>query len=227
MAARKLAAETRPTAKQVPFLQEFVAIPMLTLVRFARWDALLAESRPDESEIYLTGIWHYAQGMAQIRTGDGAAATESLLQLRLDSGDERAAALSLAGGTSNAAQLLEIAAAQLEGEIALAEGRLEAAITALEAATALHDTLAYMEPPPWYAPPRQTLGALLLADGRSHEAEAVYREDLRQYPKNGWSLLGLAQSLRAQGDDAKADWAQRGFEAAWARADVELTESRL
>ena len=135
--------------------------------------------------------------------------------------------LMLAGGTASAAQLLEIAAAHLEGEIALTQDRSEAAIDALETAAALHDALPYMEPPPWYAPPRQILGALLLDAGRSSEAEAVYREDLRQYPKNGWSLLGLAQSLRAQGEDAKADWAQQGFETAWARADVELTRSRL
>jgi tetratricopeptide (TPR) repeat protein len=227
MSARKLAAETRPSLDQVPFLQEFVAIPMLTLARFARWDALLAEARPDESKLYLTGIWHYSRGLAQIRTGDRASAIESLARLRLTRREEGSAMLMLAGGTASAAQLLEIAAAHLEGEIALTQDRSEAAIEALETAAALHDALPYMEPPPWYAPPRQILGALLLDAGRSSEAEAVYREDLRQYPKNGWSLLGLAQSLRAQGEDAKADWAQQGFETAWARADVELTRSRL
>ncbi len=227
MSARKLAAATRPRAKEVPFLQEFVAIPMLTLARFARWDALLAESRPDESEIYLTGIWHYSRGLAEIRTDAKASAIESLAQLRLISQDGEATRLIMAGGSASAARLLEIAAAHLEGEIALAEGRSKAAIAALETAAELHDALPYMEPPPWYAPPRQILGALLLGAGRSSEAEAVYREDLRQYPKNGWSLLGLAQSLRAQGEEAKADWAQRGFEAAWARADIELAQSRL
>jgi hypothetical protein len=84
-----------------------------------------------------------------------------------------------------------------------------------------------MEPPPWYAPPRQSLGALLLDQKRPSDAEGVYLEDLRQYPKNGWSLLGLTQSLEAQGDSARAEWAQKGFEAAWARADVALTRSRM
>jgi tetratricopeptide (TPR) repeat protein len=140
---------------------------------------------------------------------------------------EEASALILAGGTSSAAALLEIAVAHLEGEVALVEGRTKDAIEDLERASSLHDALAYMEPPPWYAPPRQVLGSLLLKDGRAAEAEAVYREDLRQYPKNGWSLLGLAQSLDAQGEDAKASWAKKGFEAAWARADVELDRSRL
>jgi len=89
----------------------------------------------------------------------------------------------------------------------------------------LHDALPYMEPPPWYAPPRQALGALLLDLGRPAEAETVYQEDLKQYPKNGWSLFGLAASLRARGEKARADWAQQGFEKAWGRADVELTRS--
>ena len=133
----------------------------------------------------------------------------------------------LAGGTATAAQLLAIGVAHLEGEIAVADGRLEDAIAPLERATGLHDALAYMEPPPWYAPPRQTLGMVLLELDRPDEAEAVYREDLRQYPKNGWSLFGLAQSLEAQGESAKAEWARKGFEQAWARADVTLEHSRL
>jgi tetratricopeptide (TPR) repeat protein len=227
MTARKLASVTRENMKETPFLQEFVAIPMLTLARFARWDTLLAEPRPNENDVYLTGIWQYTRGLAEARTGAIGDARSSLGKLRKTMRREEASALILAGGTSSAAALLEIAVAHLEGEVALVEGRTKDAIEDLERASSLHDALAYMEPPPWYAPPRQVLGSLLLKDGRAAEAEAVYREDLRQYPKNGWSLLGLAQSLDAQGEDAKASWAKKGFEAAWARADVELDRSRL
>jgi len=91
----------------------------------------------------------------------------------------------------------------------------------------LQDGLAYMEPPPWYFPVRQALGAVLLDAGRPAEAEAVYRADLDQYPGTGWSLFGLARSLRAQGQDAAAEWAEQGFGHAWARADVELQASRF
>jgi tetratricopeptide (TPR) repeat protein len=227
MTARKLASVTRDGKADMPFLQEFVAIPMLTLARFARWDTLLAEPQPEKSDVYLTGIWEYTRGLAQARTGAIDDARSSLAMLRKTSQSEEASALILAGGTASAATLLEIAAAHLEGEMALVEGRAHDAIEDLERASSLHDALAYMEPPPWYAPPRQILGSLLLEEGRAKEAEAVYREDLRQYPKNGWSLLGLAQSLEAQGDDVKASWAREGFEAAWARADVELDRSRL
>ena len=105
--------------------------------------------------------------------------------------------------------------------------RLDRAIAALEHAVALQDGLAYMEPPPWYYPVRQSLGAVLLESERAADAERVYRTDLLHNPRNGWSLYGLSQSLRVQGRDAEADWAEQGFRNAWARADVELAASRF
>jgi tetratricopeptide (TPR) repeat protein len=212
---------------EFPFMQEFIATPMLTMARFGRWDAILGEPWPNDDEIFLVGVWNYTRGLAQIRLGSLAEAQQSVAALRAAKESEAAAALTLAGGTASAARLLEIGLAHLEGELAIAGGRAEDAVSQLELATELHDALAYMEPPPWYAPPRQALGALLLEQDRPSEAEAVYLEDLRQYPKNGWSLLGLKQSLEAQGQSAKADWAQKGFEAAWARADVALTSSQM
>jgi predicted Zn-dependent protease len=87
------------------------------------------------------------------------------------------------------------------------------------------DALLYDEPPPFYYPVRQSLGAALLEAGRAKEAEAVYREDLKTFPKNGWSLYGLAQSLKAQGKADEAAEAEKEFEEAWSRADVKLTAS--
>ena len=225
MTARKLEAATRPSLDEVPILQEFVAIPMLTMARFGLWDSLLAEPRPDEDHVYLTGVWHYVRGLAEVRTQaiDAARISRSSLATVVD--DERARALVMAGGTSTAQGLLEIALAHLDAELAFVSGDEQAAVESLEQATNLHAALPYMEPPPWYAPPRQALGALLLDLGRPDEAEAVYRADLAQYPKNGWSLLGLSQALRARGESARADWARQGFERAWARAEVELNRS--
>jgi tetratricopeptide (TPR) repeat protein len=227
MTARKLAATTRPGVAEFAFMQEFIATPMLTMARFGQWDAILGEPWPNDNEIFLVGIWNYSRGLAQIRLGSLAEAEGSIAALRAAAQSEAATALRLAGGTASAASLLAIGLAHLEGEFAIAEGRAEDAVAQLELATELHDALPYMEPPPWYAPPRQALGALLLEQGRPSEAEAVYLEDLRQYPKNGWSLLGLKQSLEAQGQSAKADWARKGFESAWARADVALTSSQM
>ena len=225
MTARKLEAVTRPGLREVPIVQEFVAIPMLTMARFGLWDSILGEPRPSDADIYLVGIWHYTRALADLRTGRTSRAERSREALAQAIADERSGELVLAGGTSTARALLEIGLAHLDAELAVDRGDAEAGVQHLERASALHDALPYMEPPPWYAPPRQALGALLLDLGRADEAEAVYLEDLKQYPKNGWSLFGLAESLRAGGDPARADWAQKGFEGAWQRADVELERS--
>ncbi len=227
MTARKLAAKTSQGLGDFPFMQEFAATPMLTMARFGLWDSILGESRPDADYVYLVGVWQYTQGLAQVRTGSPGNAKQSLSELVTTSQSDAANSLSLAGGMATASTLLQIAIRHLESEIAIAEDRNQDAIASLELASQLHDALPYTEPPPWYAPPRQLLGAALLEEGRAAEAEAVYLEDLRQYPKNGWSLLGLAHSLRAQGATAKADWAQKGFEAAWDRADMPLDSSRI
>ena len=225
--ARKLAAITRGAVDEAPFVQEFMAIPMLTLARFGHWDELLAEPRPNPDQLYLTGIWHYTRGLAHARNGRLEKGKAGLRQLQAVAATEEAEALVLAGNTAPAQALLEIASAHLEGELAAAAGQHEDAIAALREAESRHAALAYMEPPPWYLPPRLALGAVLLERGEAEEAEAVYRADLAQYPKNGWALFGLSQALAAQGDDAKAAWTRTGFEAAWANEDVTLESSRF
>ncbi|MBW2316123.1 MAG: hypothetical protein JRH10_18285, partial [Deltaproteobacteria bacterium] len=130
-------------------------------------------------------------------------------------------------GATTLADLLAFAATLLEGEIAAAEGRLDFAIETLHRAVLLQDLLPYTEPPDWYFPVRQSLGAVLLDAGRADEAEAVYWQDLRKSPGNGWSLFGLAKAQRAQGKDDQAAMAEKRFEKAWRAADVELSASRF
>jgi tetratricopeptide (TPR) repeat protein len=226
-AARKLEAKTADRVDELPFLQEFMSIPTLTLVRFGHWDAVLGAAPPDPQHRYLVGVRHYARGMARVRTGELDAAQVELELLDTVAQEPATEALILAGGTASATKLLAIGSAHLTGELALARGNPDAGFAALERAVALQDELAYMEPPPWYFPTRQALGAALLEAGRPADAEAVYRADLAQYPRNGWSLLGLAHSLKQQGKTDESNWAEEGFRNAWARADVELTASRF
>ena len=227
MTARKLAAATFPALEEVPILQEFIAIPMVTMARFGLWDSLLSEPVPSADHVYLTGIWQYTRGMAQLRAGRTSEARELANALALTIEDPRTEKLILAGGTSSARALLEIAAAHFEAEFSLAANAEEDAVANFRRAAALHDALPYMEPPPWISPPRQALGAVLLDFGRADEAEAAYRLDLEKFPKNGWSLFGLAESLAAKGDTARAEWARKGYERAWARADFELLQTRF
>jgi predicted Zn-dependent protease len=115
----------------------------------------------------------------------------------------------------------------LAGELAARAGDAATAERLLRAAVAEQDTHWFTEPPPWYFPVRQALGAVLLQAGRAREAEQVYREDLARNPGNGWSLFGLTRSLEAQGNAAEARRAEEAFAKAWARADVRLSASRF
>ena len=135
--------------------------------------------------------------------------------------------LALDGADFPASTLLAIAEALVQGEIARASGDHRSSIGHFETAVAAQDELPYMEPPFWYYPTRQSLGAALLQAGDAVAAEAVYQRDLEAYPRNGWSLFGLVQSLESQGKDTEAADARARFEQVWSLADVTLTGSRL
>lgn len=122
---------------------------------------------------------------------------------------------------------LKIAKRLLAGTIAAARQDHATAIAALEAGVALEDATAYFEPPLWHSPMRATLGDALLQAGRARDAEQAYRADLQRNPDNGWSLFGLAESLRRQGRAADADDASARFKRAWQHADVELQASQI
>jgi tetratricopeptide (TPR) repeat protein len=122
-------------------------------------------------------------------------------------------------------RLLTIAAADLGGRIASRRGEHAVAIALLERAVSLQDALPYAEPPPWYFPEREALGDALLRAKRPADAEAVYVEQLERTPRNGWSLYGLVESLRAQGRNEDAATIQDELTVAWERADVPLEGS--
>ena len=182
-AARKLYEEVKGHADDWPFVQEWLAIPNLTLTRFGRWDDVLAAEPPPEGWTYTLGIWHYTRGLAQLRRGDLAAAEKERQAMDAISKDPAMEKLILAGGTADARTLLAIAASHLTGELAAATGDAERAEAALRAGVEQEGNLVYMGPPPWYLPMRQALGAWLLEAGRAAEAEIVYREDLEKNRK--------------------------------------------
>jgi tetratricopeptide (TPR) repeat protein len=123
--------------------------------------------------------------------------------------------------------LLYIADKLLKGEIALAKGKNTKAVELFTQAVLEQYTLPYTEPPFWYYPTRQSLGQALIQAKEFAAAEQVYREDLQAYPKNGWSMFGLIQSLQAQNKQQEADKVQAMFNIVWNMADVELEASRM
>jgi tetratricopeptide (TPR) repeat protein len=127
--------------------------------------------------------------------------------------------------TNSGKAILRIAPEVVAGEIAARRRQWDAAVLHLDRAVRYEDALIYQEPPDWHAPVRQNLAAVLLAAGRPDEAEAVYWEDLKKYPENGWSLFGLAQALKAQGKAAEAALVEARFRKAWQDADITLSDT--
>src|SRR3989440_2560517 len=225
--AAKRTAATTPVAgaKRGPLLGPYMHYTYLTLVTFGRWDELLAMPLPPADLAYSRAMAQYARGVALAATRRFAEAQAALDTLK------RIAATATRGyasaGWTTPRTNLRIATHALAGEIAARRGALDEGIARFRAAMKIEDDQVYTEPPDWYSPIRHSLGAVLLRAGRPVEAERLYREDLKRFPENGWSLLGLAQALRAQGKSAEAADADARFARAWAGADVTLTASRF
>ena len=219
-AARTIGERISPeVVKQIPSLEYFSPTVLYTLVRFSRWDDILKQPRPAAHLRYTTAIWHYARALAftaREQTDSAAVERDSMVAIA----DELPADQML--NLNSSKSLLEIAKAHLAGEMAAQAGQVDEAVAQLQAAIQGEDQLVYDEPPAWYMPLRQRLGTILLAAGRPVRAEKVFREDLDRRPENGWSLYGLAQSLRAQNKLKPAEKIDERFERAWKTADVKL-----
>lgn len=191
----------------------------LTLLRFGRFDEVREVTARPEDEIE-GGLWDFAQGYAHLREGSTDFARVYLDRVKKTAGSST--------GTFRrhpAKNLLGTVAGILEGEIHRAGGDLGRAVASFEAAVTLEDALDYDEPEPLPFAARHWLGAALLEAKRFDEAARVYREDLKEHPMNGWSLLGLKTALDALGTpspEVEADFAR-----SWARSDTWIRASRF
>lgn len=195
------------------------SLQLLTLVRFGRFDEIPnAGDRPGRD--YAAGVWDFAQGYASVRLGEPDTGRAHLSRLR-----ELAETTDARAHFEPASVLLGVLAEILAGEISRKDGNLDAAIKAFERAAEHEGELDFNEPEPLPFAARHWLGAALLEAGRHADAERVYRDDLADHPRNGWSLFGLREALAAQG---KPDTAvQQDFERAWARSDTWISASRF
>ena len=222
--ARRLVGMVPPEViTQMPVIEFICPSPVYTMIRFGHWNELIAEPAPLKEWRFTTGMWHFGRGLAFNALGKAAEAKQEL-----DSVQTMAAATPPEAMVSfnSSAALLRLAGHALAGEMQAREGHIDAAVDHFNQAIREEDALHYDEPPPWFMPVRQELGAVLLAAGRVKDAEAAYREDLRRVPDNGWSLYGLARCLRARKATAEAAATEKRLAAAWSRADVKLTASR-
>lgn len=188
------------------------------LARFGRWDGAIAELMPPPDVPVATALANYARGVAFAAKGQWGEA-----QAMLDAVSKTAAKTPEGPNKT----VLAIAQHALTGGIAARRGQAETAIEHYTEAVRLEDSLPYMEPPYWYYPIRHSLGAVFLQAGRASEAEERYREDLKRFPENGWSLYGLAVSLRAQDKTEEAAQVEQRFRRAWSNAGIKLVASRF
>jgi tetratricopeptide (TPR) repeat protein len=223
--ADKLVKHLEPSVQNNKMLQWFMPTQPWVLVRFGRWDEILKAPTPPKDLVGLDAMWMYARGSAYAATGklkEAATEREALAKT------SAALPADLAPDFMNPARtVMDLALTVLDARIAEAKGDRAGAIGEWKKAVAVWDTLAYNEPADWYYPVRESLGGVLLRDGKPAEAEAVFRRDLEINPRSGRSLYGLWQSLVAQKRDADAAWVKKQFDAAWARADVKLTVGSL
>jgi tetratricopeptide (TPR) repeat protein len=217
--AARLADNVRGHIKDMPMLEGFLPSVMFVQLRFSHWAEILKSSEPSTEMPITRALWHYARGVALAGKGQIAEAEQTRAMLA-------ELAKSMPGetpfGLNTAASVLKIAEPSLDARIATAKGDYKSAVEHWRRAVAAHDDLNYDEPPGWYYPTRESLGAALLLAGNAAEAEKVFRKDLEDNPHNGRSLFGLAKSLKKQGKAQAAQQAQKEFETAWKNADSKL-----
>jgi tetratricopeptide (TPR) repeat protein len=226
--ARAMVAEipAKFVKESAAFADGFFAVPLEVLVRFGRWDEILAE--PDKyppGMPFVRAFHHAARATAYAAKGDTAKARKE--QTLFVEGAKLVPKETQLGNNS-AAAVISLTTHMLEGEILVAEKNLDAGIAELQTAVKEQDALKYAEPPAWMIPIRHSLGAVLMKMRRFAEAEQVYRDDLTRLPDNGWSLFGLTESLRAQNknsDEVTATDAK--FQRTWAKSDTKITTSCL
>jgi hypothetical protein len=207
-------------------LQHFAAIPLYAFVTFGKWDDILKYEKPKEDRPYILAVWHYARSMSFIAKGNLTEAEKEINELEKYRTSKTVDDL-LIWGFNSAGILVNIASEVAKGELEAKKKNYSAAIAHLEKAVEYEYSLQYDEPPTWFYPCRQNLGAILIEAGKYEEAETVYRENLGDIPDNGWGLFGLQQALLKQNKTDEASEVKKRFNEAWKYSDIQLTSSRI
>ncbi len=204
----------------------YTTIPLHVLVKFEQWEKIVATTKPDEDLAYPKAIWHYARGMAFANLNKLAEAQTELDSLdRLT--DSEGVKKIIIWAINPADQVCKIASKVLKAELMTKKGDYKTATELLKQAIVLEDNLNYNEPPDWFFSVRHLLGNVLMLAGDYAGAEKIYSDDLTTWPKNGFALMGLYESLKAQSKLKEADDVKKQLEVAWQYADSDLKYSRM
>jgi tetratricopeptide (TPR) repeat protein len=212
----------------VGWVQPVAAAPYFAHAQFSPPDVVMAQPEPAAAIAfpYIRAARAYARAAAAAQAGDPARAEAEAARMAELARDNDIARLTDEAGVP-ARTVFAIAAAVIDGRIAQARGDRGGAVRAFERAVRLQDTLPYMEPPFWYYPTRQSLGAALVMAGRPAEAAPVLEAALVESPNNGWVLFGLAEARAAIGDRAGEQAARAALARAWVGDPAQLDLARL
>jgi len=194
-------------------MQPVVAAPYFAHAQYSETDIVLALADPGDKYPYIKGMWHYARGIAWAAKGEltSAAAEAAAIEEIATKSDLSFLIDSYVPGD----KLLQIARHVVLGRIAQHKGDAAAAVEEFKQAAALEDGMPYMEPPYWYYPVRQSLGAALLKVGRAEEAAAAFQTSLKAVPNNGWAIYGLIEAQKKLGDEAGAKASEADLAKTW------------
>ena len=215
------------------YLEAFACLPWHVLVRFGKWEDIVKRPLKEDKAMYAGTIAtsHYARGVAFAAMGKLEEADSERQKfynaLQNKALEKRHLFNNIMHDPEHRSGILDVAEAVLDGEVEYHKGNFQQAFKHLRLAVKRDINLTYDEPWGWMMPARHVLGALLLEQGEAAEAEAVYREDLKQYKDNLWSLLGLHQALKQQQKTEEADSVHALFEMAIVHSDTKIRASCL
>jgi tetratricopeptide (TPR) repeat protein len=208
-----------PYLKDHPEVQSFLPTQTFILVRFRRWAEIEQLPEPDKTLDQTHALWRFARGMAF--SGEGKL-DKAVVERAAFAAETKAIPTKTGFGYNTTGQIFDIAQWMLDANIARAKHDYKQSASLLTKAVLAEDALNYDEPPDWYLPPRESLGAVLFLDGRTKEAEIAFREELKQHAKNPRALFGLAECLHAQGKAGDEAAVRKEFEEGWKHADIRL-----
>jgi tetratricopeptide (TPR) repeat protein len=216
---------SKEVSAAIPWVQLIDAAPYFAHAQFSDPTTILRLPDPGDEFPYVKAMWHYARGVAYAARKDLEPAHSEAEAIGIIAREHDFSGM-VDGGVP-APQLLELAQLVIGGRVGQAQGDFDAAVTAFREAAAIQDDLPYLEPPYWYYPVKQSLGAALLQQGRPEKAEQVFRNALKQFTNNAWTLYGLREALKAQGNASAVAEVEKRLAAAWAGKREDLRLSRL
>jgi tetratricopeptide (TPR) repeat protein len=216
---------TNEVANAIPIVQPVKAAPYFAWAQYAEPDVILAKAEPAGAPVYVKAMWHYARGTAFAAKKDVAAALAEADAIKKIA-ETTDWSVHDAWGIP-AKPVIDVAENVVRARAAQATGDQDSAITLLRKAAETEDTIPYMEPPYWYYPVRQSLGAALLQTGKAEEAAKEFQAALEHARGSAWALFGLKEAAKARGDAAAEAKAAEELAKAWQGDPAMLSLGRL